>query len=50
MEREKIMPGRNGFALIDRSMGSFYIDRHSGFAGGVFADFSARQTGLKELR
>ena len=37
------------FALIDRNMGSFCIDRHNGTVNGVFVDFSVRPIGLKEL-
>lgn len=34
---------------IDRSMGSFCINRHNSNVNGVFADFSVRKIGLKEL-
>lgn len=37
------------YTFIDRSMGSFCIDRHNGFVNGVFVDFSVRSIGLKEL-
>jgi hypothetical protein len=37
------------FVLIDRNMGSFCIDRHTGTVNGVFTDFSVRSIGLKEL-
>ena len=34
---------------IDRSMGSFCINRHNSNVNGVFTDFSVRKIGLKEL-
>ena len=37
------------FTHIDRSMGSFCINRHNGTVNGVFVDFSVRSIGLKEL-
>jgi prepilin-type processing-associated H-X9-DG protein len=37
------------YTLIDRSMGSFCIDRHNGNVNGVFVDFSVRSIGLKKL-
>jgi prepilin-type N-terminal cleavage/methylation domain-containing protein/prepilin-type processing-associated H-X9-DG protein len=43
-------PPPNGYyTFIDRSMGSFCIDRHNGSVNGVFVDFSVRSIGLKEL-
>jgi prepilin-type N-terminal cleavage/methylation domain-containing protein len=42
-------PPNGYFTLIDRSMGSFCIDRHHGTVNGVFTDFSVRPIGLKEL-
>jgi prepilin-type N-terminal cleavage/methylation domain-containing protein len=42
-------PPSGYLTLIDRSMGSFCIDRHNGFVNGVFVDFSVRPIGLKEL-
>jgi len=42
-------PPSGYYTLIDRSMGSFCIDRHNGFVNGVFVDFSVRPIGLKEL-
>jgi prepilin-type N-terminal cleavage/methylation domain-containing protein len=42
-------PPSGYFTLIDRSMGSFCINRHNGFVNGVFVDFSVRSIGLKEL-
>lgn len=49
LPRPTDQPPSGFFMLIDRSMGSFCIDRHTGFVNGVFVDFSVRPIGLKEL-
>ena len=42
-------PPNGYFTHVDRRLGSFCINRHDGFVNGVFADFSVRSIGLKEL-
>jgi len=49
LPRPTDQPPNGFFTLVDRSMGSFCIDRHNGFVNGVFVDFSVRPIGLKEL-
>jgi prepilin-type N-terminal cleavage/methylation domain-containing protein/prepilin-type processing-associated H-X9-DG protein len=49
LPRPTDQPPNGYFTHIDRSMGSFCIDRHNGTVNGVFVDFSVRSIGLKEL-
>jgi hypothetical protein len=43
-------PAINGARWDDvAQMGRFCMDRHDGFAGCLFLDFSARKVGIKEL-
>jgi prepilin-type N-terminal cleavage/methylation domain-containing protein len=49
LPRPTDQPPDGYYTHIDRSMGSFCIDRHNGFVNGVFVDYSVRSIGLKEL-
>jgi prepilin-type N-terminal cleavage/methylation domain-containing protein/prepilin-type processing-associated H-X9-DG protein len=49
LPRPTDQPPDGYYTFIDRSMGSFCVDRHNGTVNGVFVDFSVRSIGLKEL-
>ncbi len=44
-----VYPAQNMFIESTTSMGRFCQNRHRGYVGGVFLDWSARMIGLKEL-